>query len=150
MPWQRASCQTSIAGFQGCRGWNNLLCLTVIQQKPSVREAQLTLRLWYQLCITGVLSPKARQCFLLWVSVFSAPLPGESLWGIHSVLRLSCPLCAIVMAYVLWPCPPVLWWYVKYTAARNCYFLYILQTLKLLWFPFTHLWASSSLHNWDS
>lgn len=89
-----------------------------------MREAHLTLRLRYLLGIAGVLSLKARQCFLLWVSVSSSPLPGDSLWGIHSVLGLSCPLCAVVTSYVLWPCPPILWWYVKYTAARNCYFLY--------------------------
>lgn len=120
----RAPCQASFTGLQGCRGWHNLLCLTGIQQKPSVREAHLTLRLWYLLCISGVLLPKARQCFLLWVSVSSAALPGESLWGAPSVLWLSCPLCAVVISCVLWSCPPILWSYVKYAAARNCCFLY--------------------------
>lgn len=37
-----------------------------------------------------------------------------------------------------------------YSSQKLLFSVHRAQTLKLLWFPFTHLWASSSLRNWDS
>lgn len=61
--------------------------------------------------------PSMSKCFLR-----SPPWGVPVRYSRSPVAELS-PLC-VATSYVLWPCPPILWWYVKYTAARNCCFLY--------------------------
>lgn len=105
----------------------------------------------YLLCITGVLSPKTRQCLLTMSKCFLRSLP----WGVRvryslstvaglSPLRCCHVMCAVASSFCFVVRRKV------YSSQKLLLSVHRNQTLKLLWFPFVHLWASSFLRNLDS